>query len=121
MVKMKRTLVAAVAAFAMASAPAMASEAVQMTDEQLDEVTAAGALNAVFISNPGNASVARNIDFENLGNPESNILCINCELLPANEGSTGGVVGIVNRKHPADANGLPTFFRTVGSGLPGLF
>lgn len=109
MVTMKRTLVTVATVFAVASTSAVA-EGVKMSDQQLDQITAARALSAVVINNPGNAKVARGLDLEN-----GHATCINC--FP-NEGGTGtgGAVVVVNRKFP-DANPL---IRCIGSGLQGF-
>ena len=78
---MKRTLISVAAAFAVASTSAVA-QGVKMSDEQLDQITAAGAV--VLIANPGPASVERR-DGE---------ICINCATLAPtpNQGKVGGAV-----------------------------
>ena len=107
---MKRTLVSVAAAFAVASTSAVA-QGVKMTDEQLDQITAAGAISLVVISNPGNANVARNLDLQS-----GHATCINCaEVSPVPlSGRTGGVVAVVNKKFP-DA-----MVRCIGGGLQGF-
>jgi len=108
---MKRTLISVAAAFAVASTSAVA-QGVKMSDEQLDQITAAGALSVVAISNPGNADVARNLDLQS-----GHTTCINCaEVLPPNAGGTGGIVIVVNRKFGFDN----PIMRCVGRGVPGL-
>jgi hypothetical protein len=109
---MKRTLISVAAAFAVASTSAVA-QGVKMSDEQLDQITAAGALSAVVISNPGKANVAHNLELQ-----RGHGTCINCtEFVPTpNEGRTGGVVVVINRKF-TDANPL---IRCVGGGLQGF-
>lgn len=111
---MKRTLISVAAAFAVASTPAVA-QGVKMSDEQLDQITAAGALSAVVISNPGNANVGRNLELQS-----GHATCVNCaEFVPApNEGRTGGIVVVVNRKFDGVNN--PLLVRCVGAGLPGF-
>lgn len=109
---MKRTLVSIAAAIAVASTSAVA-QGVKMSDEQLDQITAAGALSLVAISNRGNANVGRNLTLQS-----GHATCINCaDLLPMpNEGRTGGVVVVVNRKFTLEN----PIIRCVGAGLPGL-
>jgi hypothetical protein len=109
---MKRTLVSVAAALAVASASALA-QGVKMSDEQLDQVTAAGALSLVAISNPGKANVGRNLTLQ-----RGHATCINCaELFPAgNQGGTGGVILVVNRKFTLEN----PIVRCVGAGMPGL-
>jgi len=99
---MKRTLLAAVAVFAMTSASAMA-QGVKMSDQQLDEITAAGA--AVLIANSGNAVVDRNG------------VCINCDTLsPAPvAGRTGGAVTVFNKKFDAG------FTKCIAGGVSAIF
>ena len=111
---MKRTLVAAATAFALASSTSAAAEGVKMTDAQLDQVTAAGALSVVAISNPGKANVS-NLDFSG-----GHSTCINCaEFFPVpNEGRTVGVVVVVNRKFDIVNN--PPVIRCVGGGALGF-
>ncbi len=106
---MKRTLVAVATAFAVASTAAMA-EGVKMSDEQLDQVTAAGARTAVILSNPGNASVTR-VD-------DNQFRCINCAGFPPNEGRAAGVIVVFNPKFDGVNN--PPLARCVGGGLPGF-
>lgn len=106
---MKRTLVAVATAFAVVSTAAMA-EGVKMSDEQLDQVTAAGAMTAVILSNPGNASVMRTND--------SQFRCINCVGFPPNEGRATGVIVVLNPKFDGVNN--PPLARCVGGGLPGF-
>ena len=109
---MKRTLVAAATAFALASSTSAAAEGVKMTDAQLDQVTAAGALSVVAISNPGKANVS-NLDFSG-----GHSTCINCaEVFPApHQGKTAGVVLVVNRKFTLEN----PIVRCVGVGILGL-
>jgi hypothetical protein len=106
---MTRTLVSVAAALAVASSSAVA-QGVKMNDEQLDRITAAGAVSLVVISNPGNANIDPNFE-------KSHLSCINCaEVLPPNAGGTGGVVVVVNRKFGFDN----PIIRCVGRGVPGL-
>lgn len=111
---MKRTLAAAATAFAFASSACAVAQGVKMTDEQLDQVTAAGALSVVAISNPGKASIA-NLDFSG-----GHSTCINCAaLFPApNQGKTTGVVLVINRKFNIE-NQNP-IVRCIGVGIAGL-
>lgn len=111
---MKRTLVAAATAFALASSASAMAQGVKMTDEQLDQVTAAGALSFVAINNPGKASIS-NLDFSG-----GHAMCINCtELFPApNQGKTTGAVLVVNRKFNFE-NQNP-IVRCIGAGIAGL-
>jgi hypothetical protein len=104
---MKRSLMVLAAVFAVASTSAFAgdlvesktatpaSKAVELTDEQLDEITAAGAVVGVAVSNPGNAMHLRVSD--------NKVLCINCseifETLPSGDG-TFVLLEIRNRVHP---------------------
>jgi hypothetical protein len=77
---MKRTLMAVVAGFAVGSTSALA-QGVKMTDEQLDQITAAGAI--VILATPGRGSVERDN------------VCVNCATLaptPTREGRVGGAV-----------------------------
>ena len=106
---MKRTLVAVATAFAVVSTAAMA-EGVKMSDEQLDQVTAAGARTALILSNPGNANVQRT--------EADRFVCINCGAFPPNEGRAAGVVVVINRKFDGVNN--PPLARCVGGGLPGF-
>lgn len=105
---MKRTLISVAAAFAVASTSAVA-QGVKMSDEQLDQITAAGAISLVVISNPGNAKIEPNFE-------KSHLSCINCaEVSPIpTAGRTGGAVVVVNKKFP-DGN-----FRCIGRGLQGF-
>ena len=107
---MKRTLISVAAAFAVASTSAVA-QGVKMSDEQLDQITAAGALSVVAISNPGNAKVARNLELQS-----GHTTCINCaELISTpNEGRAAGVIAVMNRKF--DGLNNPIIFRCVGGG-----
>jgi hypothetical protein len=110
---MKRTLAAAATAFALVSSTLAAAQGTRMTDEQLDQVTAAGALSVVAISNPGKANVS-NLDLSGGGHST----CINCpELFPApHQGKTAGVVLVVNRKFTLEN----PIVRCVGAGIAGL-
>lgn len=96
---MKRLLMVLAAVFATASASALAgdlmesktatlaSKAVQMTDEQLDDITAAErAFVAIVINNPGNAMDLRRGDHK--------VMCINCGLSPISE------LVVINKGHP---------------------
>ena len=106
---MKSTLVAVATAFTVISTAAMA-ESVKMSDEQLDQVTAAGAMTAVILGNPGNASIMR---------VEGNqFRCINCAGFPPNEGRAAGVIVVLNPKFDGVSN--PPLVRCVGGGLPGF-
>jgi hypothetical protein len=108
----KRTLVTALTVFAFTSSSAMA-QGVKMSDEQLDQVTAAGAISVVAISNPGKANVGHNLEIVT-----GHATCVNCaELFPTpNGGRTAGVVVVVNRKFNLEN----PIIRCVGAGLPGL-
>lgn len=110
---MKRTVVSLAAAFALASTSALA-QGVKMSDQQLDQVTAAGAVSLVVITNRGNAGVGRNLDLQS--GPHGT--CINCAALPAtsNEGRASGVVVLQNRKFTVEN----PIIRCVGTGLLGL-
>jgi hypothetical protein len=109
--KMKRTLFAAAVAFALASGSA-AGQGVKMTDEQLDQVTAAGAKSLILIINPGKANVAHNMNFAS-GNHAT---CINCLAMPTADGKTGGLLALQNRKYTIDN----TLIRCVGAGVAGF-
>src|SRR5688572_3874859 len=101
---MKRLLMVLAAVFATASTSALAgdlvesktatlaSKAVQMTDEQLDEITAAGAVHGIAVSNPGNAMPDFRLN-------EKGVMCINCDMLPSGEG-TFVQMFVVNKGHP---------------------
>lgn len=103
MATMKRFLMVLAAVFATASTSALAgdsieskaatlaSKAVQMTDEQLDDITAAGAVHGIAVSNPGNAMHFRLT--------EKGVMCINCDMLPSGEG-TFVQMFVVNKGHP---------------------
>ncbi len=72
-----------------------ASRAVQLSDAQLDAITAGEAVQAVLVFNPGNAKVLK---FK--GDPLSptHVTCVNC--LPLGGDKTTGVVFVINRGHP---------------------
>jgi hypothetical protein len=103
MATMKRLLMVLAAVFATASTSALAgdsieseaatlaSKAVQMTDAQLDDITAAGAVHGIAVSNPGNAMHFRM--------NEKGVMCINCDMLPSGEG-TFVQMFVVNKAHP---------------------
>jgi len=56
------------------------SQAIQLTDAELDNITAGSALVSTGISNPGNASVMK-ISGDPLTG-RAHLVCVNCELLP---------------------------------------
>ena len=103
MATIKRLLMVLAAVFATASTSALAgdsieskattlaSKAVPMTDEQLDGITAAGAVHGIAVSNPGNAMHFRLT--------EKGVMCINCDMLPSGEG-TFVQMFVVNKGHP---------------------
>lgn len=105
--KTKRTLFAAAITLALAST-SVTGQGVKMTDEQLDQVTAAGVQRLVLIINPGNANRERNMDFSAGGHA----MCINCAALPTS-GKTSGVVMVRNHKFTVDN----TLIRCVGGGI----
>lgn len=111
--KMKSTLFAAAVTFALAST-SVAGQGVKMTDQQLDQVTAAGARSLVLILNPGKANVAHNLTFAT-GNHAT---CINCADFPTT-GKTVGVVMVQNRKFNFE-NGTSPIVRCVGAGVAGF-
>jgi len=78
------------------SAAPNASRAVQLSDAQLDEITAGEAVHFVVVFNPGNAEVQKG-DLTGL----SNFLCINCPLFGGGGGDkASGAVVVINRGHP---------------------
>ena len=114
--KTKRTLFAAAITLALAST-SVAGQGVKMTDEQLDQVTAAGAKSLVIMSNPGNRIDGRNLNMAD-GN---HAMCMNCgELFTApHQGKTGGVIMVQNRKFNVE-NGTSPITRCVGAGIAGF-
>jgi hypothetical protein len=80
---MKRSMILIAAVFAMASTAAIAedaaaekaiaptSNAVKLTDAELDNITAGSATVLMFVFNPGNASVFRPAD-------DGGFHCVNC-------------------------------------------
>jgi hypothetical protein len=112
---MKRSALLAAAVFALSTSAlaesTLPSKAVQMNDVQLDEITAAGALSQVALTNPGNSNVLKmKVDFESFS---GHVTCVNCDLLDdmPRENRASGVVVVINRGHP---QGL---IRCIGSGL----
>jgi hypothetical protein len=91
---MKRSIVVLAAAFATMSTSAMAenmppnepmvSKSVQLTDAELDGITAGSVFLLVAISNPGNAHKDPNLT-------SSHFHCVNCALVEGIE-PTGGLV-----------------------------
>lgn len=89
----KRSLVVLAAAFAMASTSALAqdvlakntmsgvSQAVQMNDAQLDEITAAGVLTLMFLNIPADRSLTKVNDHH--------VTSINAAGTPSEQGATG--------------------------------
>lgn len=116
------TVMAAV--FAIASLSAIAegtpqkaaplSNAVQMTDAELDQVTAAGAFTVHFILNSGNAGG----DPRMKGNPLTGgyITCVNCAGSGLESGPAQGFHLITNRGHPT---GKAQCFGGFTFGFPG--
>ena len=70
----------------------IASKAVQMSDEQLDQITAAGAVHGIVVSNPGNATPEFRVN-------DKGVMCINCDMAPSGDG-TFVQMFVVNKGHP---------------------
>jgi ABC-type phosphate transport system substrate-binding protein len=73
------------------------SKAVQMTEAELDQITAAGAITQHVVFNAGNANVFK-------GDPTliGSFTCVNCAELGGGlqSGPAGGAHNIINRGHP---------------------
>jgi hypothetical protein len=119
----KRSLMVVATAFAMASSSAvagdvretnnktLASKAVQMTDEQLDEITAAGAtFTGVIVFNAGNAFVEPKVG-------KNHMTCVNCLAPLTGAEGTFVILGVINGGHPMSDPMLKCLGRCP-SGLP---
>lgn len=97
----KRSVVVLAAVFAAMSTSAVAesTKAVQLSDAELDGITAGFA--QVVIINPGNANVLR------MNEDGSRAVCVNCELVSEFLPRTGPAFGVVTVENPNGPK-LPT-------------
>ena|SRR6185503_6706379 len=85
----------ALSAAALADGGAQRSNAVRLTDAQLDQITAGAAISVVAITNPGNAEMTK------INPAATHGTCINCGIVPPADNGASGLMIVQNNGHPA--------------------